>query len=88
MKRHMDEDGMRALCAAVVANVCEEYLEARRPQHLAHLRKWFFSDDFTFYSDMDPETVVNRLDAMREANMTHLLPLYVGECSHHLHPLY
>ena len=58
--RPMDEDGMRALCAAVVANACEEFLQASNKQAW-RIIDWIRSPDFAFYSDLDPETVIRQL---------------------------
>lgn len=84
--RPMDTNGMKELCAAVVANACEEYLQST-PRALGHLIKWFHSDDFAFFSDLDPDTLISRLNEMRRSGMTRLLPLFADD-SHHLHRLY
>lgn len=72
--RPMDTDGMRALCAAVVANACEEFLQAPNKQAWRYL-DWFRSQDFEFYSDLDPETVIRQLIRMKNKGRKTLYPL-------------
>ena len=58
--RYMDEEGFSLLRAAVVAQACEEFLSGD-PRHCRSITRWIRSEDFMFFSDLDPEALIERL---------------------------
>ena len=73
--RYMDEEGFQALRAAVVAQACEEFLNST-PRRGAYIISWIRSEDFAFFSDLDPEAIISQLYKMRKRGIRHLFPIF------------
>lgn len=55
------------LVSAIIRQTCKDYLRAKAPWKLAELRDFFFGSWFAMMTDLDPDYLVGRLDAMRRA---------------------
>lgn len=71
MSKHppMNERGYEALRAAVVAQACEEFLSCT-PRHCGSIIRWIRSEDFMFFSDLDPEALIERLYYLKNRGLS------------------